>query len=69
MLPLTSVSASVSSMLQVMEVLQSLGLHAALQLGHRYTLQLYLQHGDYVYGHIAANMSTRLYLKITIALC
>ena len=34
-----------------------------------YTLQLYLQHGDYVYGHIAANMSTRLYLKITIALC
>ena len=34
-----------------------------------YVLQLYLQHGDYVYGHIAANMSTRLYLKITIAIC
>ena len=41
-MPLTSVSASVSSMLQVMEVLQSLGLHAALQKGHRYTLSSFI---------------------------
>ena len=39
-LPLTSVSASVSSM--VMEVLQLLRLHAALQLGHRYTLSSFI---------------------------
>ena len=39
-LPLTSVSASVSSM--VVEVLQLLRLHAALQLGHRYTLSSFI---------------------------